>query len=281
MTRRIILFGMFCLLMAGSTGCGVCRSVLYSPFGPGTLCNPRHCCDMACGAPCGDACGPQCGSGCGPDCGPTCGPCATPACGSGCGPTCGPRGGPPCGSILGAIFGPAVAARRMMGCGGACRAACGPICEPACEPACGPSCEPACGPPCGSCADPCGDPCSYRGHCGFSSWFARLFLPYSWCGGSCGEIYWGDFHGDPPDCCDPCDRCGNFTGCVDGCTTECGSGGGCGAGGCIDAGCSGCGGGEYYGGGFPAAKRSSKIAARPVRMTSAPRLVQPRNTARR
>jgi hypothetical protein len=39
-----------------------------------------------------------------------------------------------------------------------------------------------------------------------------LFTPNSWCGPSCGERYWGDFYSDPPDCWDPCDHCGNYTG---------------------------------------------------------------------
>jgi hypothetical protein len=51
-----------------------------------------------------------------------------------------------------------------------------------------------------------------------------LFRPVKWTGcynNGCGEIYWGDFHGDPPDCCDPCDRMGNFTGCTDGSCCDC------------------------------------------------------------
>jgi hypothetical protein len=43
----------------------------------------------------------------------------------------------------------------------------------------------------------------------------------TWCGGNCGERYWGDFYNDPPDCCDPCDCHGNFTG--GGCS-HCGGG---------------------------------------------------------
>ena len=37
-------------------------------------------------------------------------------------------------------------------------------------------------------------------------------MPCTWCGPSCGERYWGDFYSDPPDCWDPCDCHGNFTG---------------------------------------------------------------------
>jgi hypothetical protein len=32
------------------------------------------------------------------------------------------------------------------------------------------------------------------------------------CGSGCGECYCGDWHSDPPDCCDPCDCHGNWTG---------------------------------------------------------------------
>jgi hypothetical protein len=41
--------------------------------------------------------------------------------------------------------------------------------------------------------------------------FALLFGGY-WCGPSCGERYWGDFYSDSPDCWDPCDGSGNYTG---------------------------------------------------------------------
>jgi hypothetical protein len=39
-----------------------------------------------------------------------------------------------------------------------------------------------------------------------------LFMPNTWCGPSCGERYWGDFYTDPPDCEDPCDNSGNYSG---------------------------------------------------------------------
>jgi hypothetical protein len=35
------------------------------------------------------------------------------------------------------------------------------------------------------------------------------------CGGGCGcnsEVYWSEWHNDPPRCCDPCDCYGNWTG---------------------------------------------------------------------
>ncbi|MCA9173174.1 MAG: hypothetical protein KDB14_01605 [Planctomycetales bacterium] len=32
------------------------------------------------------------------------------------------------------------------------------------------------------------------------------------CASGCGEIYLGEWHADPPGCCDSCDMCGNFVG---------------------------------------------------------------------
>ena len=110
---------------------------------------------------------------------------------------------------------------------------CGPGCQPACaQPACAScgetSCGDACGETCGSCGETCGDSCGSCGNpcapCGPLSAVHKLLHPQTWDCGSCGERYWGDFHGDPPECCDPCDRCGNFNGATtDGC--NCGGGG--------------------------------------------------------
>jgi hypothetical protein len=60
-----------------------------------------------------------------------------------------------------------------------------------------------CGPGgCASCADCCGD-------CGILALMRRGLT----CGKGCGEIYMGEWISDPPDCCDPCDRChGCWTG---------------------------------------------------------------------
>lgn len=106
-----------------------------------------------------------------------------------CGPACGPVCGAPCGP--------------------ACGAPCGPVCEEPCGPACGP-CGPSCGPSCGPVCDTCRGP-GPIGACHPLLWM--LFHPLQWgaCNG-CGDLYLGDFHGDPPDCCDPCDECGNWTG---------------------------------------------------------------------
>jgi len=72
--------------------------------------------------------------------------------------------------------------------------------------------------PCDGCEVAC-RPCGYHG--GPLRWLYRLLTRNCYWGRSCGELYWGDWWNDPPDCCDPCDRCGNFTGvhvrgCVDG-----------------------------------------------------------------
>ncbi len=99
------------------------------------------------------------------------------------------------------------------GCGTPCRGGCGASCETACEPACGPACGPTCGPACDSCSDcePCMESCGRRNfyHGGPLGHIYRLFHPMYWQGG-CGEMYWGDYFGDRPDCCDPCDRMGQW-----------------------------------------------------------------------
>jgi hypothetical protein len=72
---------------------------------------------------------------------------------------------------------------------GCCNDAC---CDDAC---CDDGC---CDDGCGSCGGACwGDDC-HRGRC------------KPWCLlGGCGEFYWNEWFNDPPDCCDPCDCCGN------------------------------------------------------------------------
>lgn len=58
-----------------------------------------------------------------------------------------------------------------------------------------------CGPPGESCADCCGE-------CGIFPALRRGLT----CGKGCGEIYISEWISDPPDCCDPCDACGNWVG---------------------------------------------------------------------
>jgi hypothetical protein len=52
----------------------------------------------------------------------------------------------------------------------------------------------------GSCGGCCPGPFSQMAKCGLT------------CGGGCGNIYWGEWINNPPDQCDPCNNCGNFTG---------------------------------------------------------------------
>ncbi len=123
----------------------------------------------------------------------------------------------------------------------------GVVCDPThcpgtCGPALGAQRQVACGvAECDPC-DPCG-PCYYGEYSPFGPLAAvfRIFRPITWMGPSCGERYWGGYLSDPPDCCDPCDSYGNYTGmhvrnhlrgaghcatCVDhGCQTGCTDGG--------------------------------------------------------
>ncbi len=91
-------------------------------------------------------------------------------------------------------------------CGPVCGPSCGPVCEADCGPVCDEPCGPACPPDCGPCG-PCG-PCQ-----GPLTWVFNLFRCGVWpdCSG-CGEAYWGGYIDTPPDCCDPCDCYGNWTG---------------------------------------------------------------------
>jgi hypothetical protein len=130
------------------------------------------------------------------------------------------------------------------------------------------------------------------------------------CGAGCGDVYWGEWMSDPPDACDPCNNCGNWTG--SGCCPPglldclCGSlsclfggrNGGCG--GCCEAGagCSTCGGhggemmegemiheGEIIPRGAPAMPRGTPKPAEPVAapspITAAPRGVPHRSSGMR
>jgi hypothetical protein len=87
---------------------------------------------------------------------------------------------------------------------------CGPNCGPSCgEYACGCAEEYECG--CAeesSCACECGDNCGGKCRQSRSRW-SGLFG--NGCNG-CGEMYWSEWHNDPPVCCEPCDCFGNYTG---------------------------------------------------------------------
>jgi hypothetical protein len=99
---------------------------------------------------------------------------------------------------------------------GCCDVGCGPVCgDGCCGMDCG-CCEEVC---CEPCCDPCGGSCCHRrGPLSWALGLLRCCFHCGWwggcgaCGGGCGEFYWSDFHSVPPNCCDPCDRCGNWTG---------------------------------------------------------------------
>jgi hypothetical protein len=213
---------------------GLVGGVLAATSGCG-LCQAIFCyrpC-VSCGG-CGDCCDDE--GGCGAR------PCLARPC------ACAPRCGPACG-----------------GCDTCCDAPCGrPCCAP-CARSCGTCCG-TCGDPCGdTCCNGCGDGCCQRcWHRGPLSCLFALFTPCSWCGCGCGGRYWGDFYSDPPDCWDPCDCHGNYMGC--GCSTVCGSNGGCachqGGGGCHN-----CGGG-YSGGDPPATMSGEKMLSQTDRAVS-------------
>lgn len=112
---------------------------------------------------------------------------------------------------------------RICYCTGPCGGCEGPSCgcaEPACgcaEPACGCA-EPACGcaePACG-CESPCGCGsavgCCGCGLLGIFKPVGRAIGAVCGCGGCDGELYWSEWHNDPPRCTDPCDPCGNWVG---------------------------------------------------------------------
>ena len=152
-------------------------------------------------------------SSCCNDCGcePSCG--FEPGCG--CEPACG------CGAYC--IDGRKFAGKSYNCCcnqGLPMRGCVGP--DPCCDPGCGVPCEPSCG-----CYDPCAggawqEPscgcgvgssrCRPLGCGGVLAAFGRMCSTLVGCSGCGCEPYWSEWHNDPPRCCDPCDRCGNWTG---------------------------------------------------------------------
>jgi hypothetical protein len=176
-------------------------------------------------------------------------------CESGNGCSCGdclPGGCGPCGRGCNGIF------RGPAACGPCETAACGPApCAPA---ACGPCGQAACGPcgpaPCGGCGH-CGACCPPLG-IGILRGIAHLFSPATWCGCGCGQYYWGDFYGDPPACCDPCDGCGNYTGPT----------------------CNACAGNGVasYGNACPSCQRQAPVAAPPAKPNAYPVTPAPQAT---
>jgi len=155
MIKHAVLICLAVGLVAAASGCGVCRTILYEPFGPNSLVDMR-----SCGVRAGD-------SECDGDCGM-------------------PRGGP-CGHR------PCLARLN--------RAACEPCDDAACDDA---PCDDAGYGRCGR--------CGRCGHGGLLAWVFGLLRGSTYCDSGCGERYWGDWYGDPPDCHDPCDQCGNYIG---------------------------------------------------------------------
>jgi len=212
--KRVLLASLVTAVAVMCSGCCEFCTFVHSPFGPGTLCDPTHWsgCGLCDGGPCG------------------CGTCGGGPCGAG-----------PCGFVANWGCGPAACCEPQCGPGAGCGDCCGMV--PDCGSSCG-GCGPVCGNPCGCCNGGYGCGCTCGCGCGGPGPLAcvlRLFHPTRWFGcynNGCGEIYWGDFHGDPPDCCDPCNCMGDYTGCTSSC-------GGCGCMGGGDCGCAGAPAGNY------------------------------------
>jgi hypothetical protein len=110
--------------------------------------------------------------------------------------------------------------RSMMQCGDGCAEGCGRGSSLAFSKYdC--SCDGVCGECCGGekcdCCEPCDggvdgrDGCCGAG-CGGDKSRWRLLDRICGCHG-CGELYWSEWHNDPPALCEPCDCLGNYTGC--------------------------------------------------------------------
>lgn len=112
-------------------------------------------------------------------------------------------------------------------------------CEPSCgfggyvEPSCGcgqPTCgfdggcgEPSCGCGVAACDPCCINPCAAV--CGLFRSIGSCIFGCGGCNSGCGALYIDEWASNPPDCCDPCDSYGQFTGGHGGCD-GCGSCGG-------------------------------------------------------
>ncbi len=218
----------------GGCSCG-CEAGCACEPGCGCGCDVgRGCAAPAeCGGHVGGGCGGQIGCACEPGCGCGAGSCTDgrkfagqkwQGCGECCGPPncrcvepngrCRPNCCEQCIDYCQAKRGYGGCCQPAGGCGGRCGTACG----------CAGCCEPACG---------CGDACGCGGGChdgGGTLWFKQCgFCQPCWevldvlhsisnrggccgCNGCSSELYWSEWHNDPPRCCDPCDRCGNWTG---------------------------------------------------------------------
>jgi len=80
-----------------------------------------------------------------------------------------------------------------------CDGACGVACDDGgCDSGCGPTFPASCGT-------------HAPGH-GLSGLALPLLSTKLACGSGCGGVYWNEWISDPPDCCDPCNDCGQWTG---------------------------------------------------------------------
>lgn len=105
------------------------------------------------------------------------------------------------------------------GCGGCASPGCGACEAPACTTCAAPACTSCAAPTpaacscetaCDTCDRSCGGTCASP--CGPLTWLFNVLNAGCYCGDGCGEMWWGDFHGAPPECCEPCNRMGEWTG---------------------------------------------------------------------
>ena len=199
--HALLLLAIVCMASVGCQG-----SMRRCGMGGSPFAGLRY--DCACDGLCGNSgcyctCPPESGlmGGCEPSCGcsdPSCG-CSEPDCGCS-DPSCG-CGEPSCGC-----------GEPSCGCG-----------EPSCgcgEPSCGCG-EPSCG--CGEPSCGCDDICCSGGGGGLMDRCSRAgsrFAKWFGCNGCSGEIYWSEWHNDPPGC-EPCDCCGNWIGGAGGYCPSC------------------------------------------------------------
>lgn len=136
----------------------------------------------------------------------------------------------PCGDCCGGIGGRAYAGQIYKsgpgylpycfckGSGGCCATEPGCGCEPGCAVEAGCAVDPGCGCE-GACGDACG--CGQGIRCGgkpgglFDGNFSicrRLCGRLLGGGGCSGEVYWSEWHNDPPRCYDPCNCHGEWVG---------------------------------------------------------------------
>jgi hypothetical protein len=230
-------------------------------------CGGAHNCGCGLHAGCGSCCEPACGcdSCCEPACG--CESCCEPACG--CGTGCYANGRQYAGQCFSGCCQSRAPICPCVNRDGCCQGGCGSCCEPACG--CDSCCESTCG--CGGCCEPCGggSGCGKWGtaccphkccmkNCGFCSCCGHLVNALCCCtpcSGCSGEIYWSEWHNDPPYCQDPCNCCGEWSGPNAG---GCGCNGGC-NGGCSNGAC-GCDGGYSGAQSTPMNQNGSQVAQR-------------------